>query len=68
MIKRFCQKTAFSVAATQNFMFLRFINGATFNDLVVSAEYFVFGKFTVYHTCIYMAKMHGVKRKAYVAW
>lgn len=47
LIKRFCQTTAFSVAATQNFMFLRFINGAILNDLVVSAEYFVFGKFTV---------------------
>ena len=47
LIKRFCETSAFSVAASQHFMFIRFINGGHLKDLVVSAEYFVFGKFAV---------------------
>ncbi|XP_062570794.1 cubilin-like [Saccostrea cucullata] len=42
LIRRYCENSAFSVAATQNFMFIRFINGGNLRDLVVSAEYFVF--------------------------
>ncbi|XP_022314723.2 cubilin-like [Crassostrea virginica] len=42
LIKRFCETSAFSVAASQHFMFIRFINGGHLKDLVVSAEYFVF--------------------------